>query len=392
MKKYIILLIASLFVGITTNVGHPITPYYINQLGLDKIVFTYFFAAMSLGMLVSAPFWGSLGDTYGRKWIIITNLIFYGVGQALFGYFHTVGLITFARVISGLFAGGILVNFMSYISRSKELRKYNQARLIATFISMQTVGVSLGSFIGGYLGDILNPNYQYVLYIQAGLMCLFAIYVLVFINFNDEEKSQSRSMNPFIGFKNLKYLTPALLVVFVVIIFNNICFTNTSKYLDVYFSDSGYGSLQLGTINLVIGIVTLLINITLTPFLIRKFNQLTTLLFCCIIGSICLYITFKFSNLLTGIYTVYMIYIIAKAIIEPTTVSYLSKQNFAPGLLMGLRQSFISLGGIIGIIIGGSIYAAYGVSLFTFCSLLLIFSSILIISIIVCTLIRKKAK
>ena len=32
MKKYILILIASLLVGITTNIGHPITPYYINQI------------------------------------------------------------------------------------------------------------------------------------------------------------------------------------------------------------------------------------------------------------------------------------------------------------------------------------------------------------------------
>ena len=41
-EKYITLLIAGLLVGISTNIGHPITPYYINQLGLDKIVFGYF--------------------------------------------------------------------------------------------------------------------------------------------------------------------------------------------------------------------------------------------------------------------------------------------------------------------------------------------------------------
>ena len=38
MKKYILLLISGLLVGITTNLGHPITPYYINQINLDKIV------------------------------------------------------------------------------------------------------------------------------------------------------------------------------------------------------------------------------------------------------------------------------------------------------------------------------------------------------------------
>ena len=87
MKKYITLLVAGLLVGITTNIGHPVTPYYINQLNFDKIVFGYFYALMSFGMLISAPIWGSLGDAKGRKWIIIICLIFYGVGQVMFASF-----------------------------------------------------------------------------------------------------------------------------------------------------------------------------------------------------------------------------------------------------------------------------------------------------------------
>ena len=88
MKKYILILISGLLVGITTNIGHPITPYYINQIELPKIVFGYFFAAMSLGMLIFAPIWGSLGDAKGRKWILIICLIFYGLGQVLFDLYN----------------------------------------------------------------------------------------------------------------------------------------------------------------------------------------------------------------------------------------------------------------------------------------------------------------
>ena len=97
MKKYILLLISGLLVGITTNLGHPITPYYINQINLDKIVFGYFYATMSLGMLISAPIWGALGDARGRKWVLIICLIFYGVGQVLFGVLHNAVLIILAR-------------------------------------------------------------------------------------------------------------------------------------------------------------------------------------------------------------------------------------------------------------------------------------------------------
>ena len=46
MKKYILLIIASFLIGLSTNIGHPITPYYINQIELPKVVFSYFYATM----------------------------------------------------------------------------------------------------------------------------------------------------------------------------------------------------------------------------------------------------------------------------------------------------------------------------------------------------------
>ena len=277
MKKYITLLIAGLLVGITTNIGHPITPYYINQLGLDKIVFGYFFAAMSLGMLIFAPIWGALGDAKGRKWILIICLLFYGVGQILFGVLNNQYLIIAARLFSGIFSGGILVSFLSYMTRSKDLSKYNGPRLYATFISLHLVGTSLGSFIGGALGELFNPNYHYVFFIQALSMLIFAIYVLALMDFKDEEKQNIRSINPLKSLSDIKLLPISLVIFLFVIAVINISFTDVSKYLDVYFSDSGYGSLKLGTVNLIVGCLTLIVNLLFTPLIIKRFKPLLTL-------------------------------------------------------------------------------------------------------------------
>ena len=75
------------------------------------------------------------------------------------------------------------------MTRSKDLSKYNGPRLYATFISLHLVGTSLGSFIGGALGELFNPNYHYVFFIQALSMLIFAIYVLMLMDFKDEEKN-----------------------------------------------------------------------------------------------------------------------------------------------------------------------------------------------------------
>ena len=377
MKKYILILFASLLVGITTNLGHPITPYYINQIELPKIVFGYFFATMSLGMLIFAPIWGSLGDSKGRKWILIICLIFYGIGQLLFGVLRTPALIILARFFSGIFSGGILTSLLSYIPRSKDLSKYSQSRITATFISLHLVGTSLGSFIGGALGDICAPNYHYVFFVQAFSMLIFGLYVLCLMDFSDEQLAERRSMNPLKSLSNIKIL-PIVLIIFLFIIgLINITFTDVSKYLDVYFSDSGHGALKLGTVNLVVGLVTLVVNLFLTPLILKKVKSLIVLSILTFIGAIMLILTFTLPNLLLNIYTFYMIYIIAKAIIEPVILKYLNEhKNIPSGVLMGLRQSFISLGGIIGVLIGGFIYSYNSVLLFYLCAVILLISSI----------------
>lgn len=391
MKKYILLLIAGLLVGITTNIGHPITPYYINQIQLDKIVFGYFFAVMSLGMLISAPIWGALGDAKGRKWVLIVCLIFYGVGQILFGVLHNQYLIIAARLFSGIFSGGILVSLLSYMTRSTELSKFNGPRLYATFISLHLVGTSLGSFIGGALGEAFNPNYHYVFFVQALSMVIFAIYVLLFMKFNDEVKQNVRSMNPFKSLSGIKLLPLSLIIFLFVIALINISFTDVSKYLDVYFSDSGYGALKLGTVNLIVGFVTLGVNLLLTPLIIKKLKPLVALSILTFIGSVMLLLTFLLPNLLLNIYTFYMIFVISKAIIEPVIVEYLNEhKNIQSGILMGLRQSFISLGGIIGVLIGGVIYANSSVVLFYLCALMLLIASI--VTLVIYLFKRKDSK
>lgn len=382
MKKYITLMIAALFVGIVTNIGHPITPYYINQIELPKIVFGYFFAMMSVGMLLFSPIWGAIGDVKGRKKIAIICIIGYGVGQALFGIFTSVFLILIARLISGIFIGGLYVSFLSYLTRSKELSKYNQTRLSASYISFQLVGVALGSFIGGALGELCQPNYRYVFFIQALILLVFAGYVLIFIDFRDEVKTAVRSTNPFSNFTNIKLLPKLLIVFFFVIVLVNIAFTDVSKYLDVYFSDTGGGVLKLGIVNLFVGVVTLIVNLLVTPIIIKKFKLLSSMMIFTTIGGIMLILTFSLPNLMLNIYTFYMVYIIAKAIIESVIVEYLSlNKDVSAGILMGIRQSLISLGNIIGVLIGGVIYAYHNVVLFYICACVLFISGIIVLII-----------
>ena len=77
-KKILIVFMVQAFIFNLTNV---ITPGYLNSLGVEKYYFGYFAAFWSLGMLISSPVWGALGDLYGRKKFAILGLLIYGLSQ-----------------------------------------------------------------------------------------------------------------------------------------------------------------------------------------------------------------------------------------------------------------------------------------------------------------------
>lgn len=61
-KSLIFIIVLTIFSSLTFNMAHPVTPMFINKLGLPTFMFGLFFATMSIGNFIGSPFWGSLSD------------------------------------------------------------------------------------------------------------------------------------------------------------------------------------------------------------------------------------------------------------------------------------------------------------------------------------------
>jgi len=61
-------------------------------------------AAYSLALFLAAPVWGLLSDTYGRRRVLLTALVGFGVATAAFSLVDTVAWVYLQRFLSGLFA------------------------------------------------------------------------------------------------------------------------------------------------------------------------------------------------------------------------------------------------------------------------------------------------
>lgn len=384
-RQYLLVIEIGLMFGILANLVHPITPAYLLQIELPDTFFGYFFAAMNLGMLISAPLWGAVGDTKKRHKILVLGFLVYALGQTLFGFLTNTWLVLIARVISGFGSGAIAVSTLSYVANSEILVDIKQ-KSISAFIVANVIGTSIGSALGGIIGNQFEGQLQYVMYLQAIMIVVFSLILLLFQNMDDEIKGEVRSKNPLNSLKDIKQINGWYLTFLTILMIIGMNFVNISKYLDKYFTDSGKSTLDIGIFNALGGVVILITNLLILPKISKHFKpMITTILFTFICFATTL-ITFNLPGF-TGIYSVFFVYLVAKTILEPASVNYLSQNTeVSSGVLLGIRQSFLSLGSIIGIIVAGYIYDYEKLLIFNLCGFLFLFSGIILI------ILNKKAK
>ena len=116
MKRNIVIIMIMFFVmNILNNIGHPVTPSYVRYLEIPEYMFGVFYATMSFGMVLAAPFWGSLGDTGKSKYFIAIGLFIYGIAQVGFGLVHNQYLMVLFRLIGGIGIAAPMTLFVSLL-------------------------------------------------------------------------------------------------------------------------------------------------------------------------------------------------------------------------------------------------------------------------------------
>lgn len=391
MKKSVITILILYFIqGIIHNLGHPVTPAFVRSLEIPDKMFGVFFATMSLGLMVGAPIWGILADR-GRKRLVMTlGLIIYSIGQFSFGYVGNMYWMVFFRFISGFGVAASVTLFVSHMIEISEPE--NRAKHLAWLAAGIALGASIGYAIGGFIStnpwfvNLLNTNdYKVVFLIQASLNLVHAFNVYILVKESDILNKQNKKPTIIESFKNISKINSNLLLFLISLTFISIAITNLSKYLDVYFDDLGYSSGDIGNFVFVTGIVSLLTSVFIVPLITRIHKNLIIMLIAQAISILVVIYVFRANNFLFTVYTVYMIYVISRTIYQPLEQNFIA-DNANPGFyssIMGIRQSFFSIGMIAGPLIGGFLYEIKPRYVFDFSALMIFigFSLILIIFI-----------
>ena len=380
-KAFIIVVIIYFFQGLIHNLGHPITPAFVTKdLQIPEYMFGVFYSTMSLGLVFGAPLWGIIADRGNKKIAMVGGLLLYSIGQFAFGYVGNMYWMVFFRFLSGF---GVSASVTLFVSHTVEISQpENRAKHLAWMAASLALGRSIGYWIGGFITSnetmvsllgTTTSSLERVFLIQAIANVIHAIIIFIFIKEVKREVDVKKRPNFFESFKNIKSINKNVLIFLISLIFMSIAFTNLSKYLDVYFNDLNYGTDFIGNYNLIIGIVGILTSIFIVPWITKLHKNLIILQIIQITSIIAVLYVFRSNEFLIAVYSVFMIYIIGQAIYRPLEQNFIADQ-VKDGLYsttMGLRQSFFSIGMVIGPLIGGVLFDLKPIYVFDFSALML---------------------
>lgn len=387
MKKQITIILLFFFIqGLIHNLGHPVTPKMVTDMGIPNYMFGVFFATMSFGLLVGAPIWGSLGDHGNKKKYIIIGLIIYSVGQFMFAYSGNLFLMVLFRFVSGFGVVASMTLFMSQLISlsSTEERTKN----IAWSAAALAIGSSFGYLIGGTLGsdlffvDLIGTDDGRRVFLLQSVINLGYVFS-IFLFLKNEVRTVSSLKKPGLlqGFKDIRKLNMTLIIFLVALALISIGAINVAKFIEVYMNEIGLSTSSIGQFVWITGIVGILTSVFIVPRVVKLKKDMSVMIYLQLISAVIIFVVFRSTEIMIMLYSIFMIYVIMKSIFTPLEQNYISSHavdgNY--GTMMGVRQSFFAIGLVVGPLIGGFLYSVKPEYVFDFSAMMFVLGFLILL-------------
>jgi EmrB/QacA subfamily drug resistance transporter len=123
---------------------------------------------------IAAPVYGRLGDTFGRRWMMVVALSIFVIGSVLCALAPNIVLLTAFRVLQGFGGGGLMTLSQALIGEAippRERGRY-QGYLAGVAVSSN----SFGPVAGGYLTQALGWQSIFLVNIPLGLLAMVFVF------------------------------------------------------------------------------------------------------------------------------------------------------------------------------------------------------------------------
>jgi DHA1 family multidrug resistance protein-like MFS transporter len=352
-KTLIVLSFTLVVVTLGYGLVIPIFPFYIEELGGSGGELGMLVALSALTELLFGPLWGSISDRIGRKRVLMVGVFGYGVSLVLMGLASELWMLFAARALSGLLTAATMPSAMAYIGDTTE--EEDRGGGIGWLGSAAGLGIILGPGVGGWLGqDSLSVPF----YVGAGLAwtALLLVWFLLPETLPAAERSEQRARG-----LQLRRLWDALsspvgypLFLLFLVSFG---LANFEAVFGLYAAQQfGFGPGRVGTILVVVGLVTTLGKGALTGPLTKRWGEVIVIRASMIAGAVGYLVLLAAFDYLTVLLAT-GVFILSKTVLRPALLALISRRAEAgQGAAMGLGNTFLSLGRVVGPLWAGFIF------------------------------------
>jgi DHA1 family multidrug resistance protein-like MFS transporter len=332
----------------------PILPFYVEHFGGGGVAMGSLMSAFSVAQFIFSPIWGSLSDRYGRKPILMVGVIGNAISHILFALSSELWMLTASRALGGILSAATLPTAMAYISDSTSVKERGGGMGIvgAAF----GIGMVLGPGIGGMMAGM---SLQAPFYFAAALslVSLFLVWILLPESLPAEQRTTGsvRIQGPQLG-EMFRALSGPIGFLLILAFLNNFALTNFEGIYGFYAQKRyNYDEKTVGLILTVAGLVSTIVQGGLTGILSKRFGDslvIKTSLFASIFGFALMILPESLPMVLSTA----GFFVLTNALLRPGVASLISKRtDIGQGAAMGLNNSFMSLGRIIGPLWAGTV-------------------------------------
>jgi len=348
----------------------PLLPFIAQKYQANAAQIGLLTATYSFFQLLAAPVLGRLSDRFGRKKILILSQLGSALGFIILAFANSLPLLFLSRIIDGLTGGNISIA-QAYIADVTD--KKNRARGMGLIGAAFGLGFIFGPALGGALSKI---SYSTPALVAAFVSFLTVLTTILFLKETVDTKKALESPKTEFSFKELKIvlLIPNLSFLIIIFFLINLAFSLTQGNLALWTEKTfGYDPSKNGFIFAYVGVLAVLVQVVVLPFLLKKLNENIILK----IASFNLFLSFFLIFLSKNepiFYLALTFMPLGNGLANPSIQSIASedvpKEEY--GGTLGLLQSAGSMGRILGPIIGGELFYLFNKDLpFLFASIIL---------------------
>jgi len=344
----------------------PILPFYVEDMGAGGMELGLLVASYAVMRLICGPIWGSLSDRVGRKPILIIGILGYAITMLWFGLATQLWMLFAARILSGILSSATAPTSMAYIGDSTPEKERGGG------MGMLGAAGGVGTILGPALGGLLaGDSFSLPFFIAAGLSLLSLLLAWLFLpeSLPAGERTGLRQAagNPTgenaagKGIVDLRLwlqtVRSPLGILFVLTFISTCGLMIFASIFGLYALERfGFGPQDVGVMMMVLGLVSAVAQGGLAGPLTRRWGDEAV-----IRGGLLATIAGFGWMLLADSYWMILLatafFGLATALQIPALTSLTSRRATLPqGIVMGLSNSFVSLGRIFGPLLAGFLF------------------------------------